>query len=184
MDVIALHRLGYEAAVATCGTALTVQHMKTLKKYTDRIILLFDQDKAGIEATKRALSLAYTQDLYPLVMTIPETYKDVDELAQAIDTNQVTTPDLMASIQDGLQHILHHLQQRIDTHSPIDKKRLLNELFGLVAMVSSLSIQQHYLTLIAEQLRMNESIIIVEFQVFFADQKRRLQQQARRTDTA
>lgn len=184
MDVIALHRLGYEAAVATCGTALTIQHMKTLKKYTDRIILLFDHDKAGVEATKRALSLAYTQDLYPLVMTLPEAYKDVDELAQAIDMNQFTTPDLMASTQDGLQYILYHLQQRIDTSSPIDKKRLLNQLFGLVAMVSSLSIQQHYLTLIAEQLKMNESIIIAEFQVFFADQKRRLQQQVRHADIA
>ncbi|USN57506.1 MAG: hypothetical protein H6766_03575 [Candidatus Peribacteria bacterium] len=51
-----------------------------------------------------------------------------------------------------------------------------------MTMVSSLSIQQHYLTMIAEQLKMNESIIIVEFQTFFSDHKRRLQQQARRAD--
>ncbi|USN57507.1 MAG: toprim domain-containing protein [Candidatus Peribacteria bacterium] len=129
MDVIGLHRLGYQSSVATCGTALTVQHMKLLKKHTDRIILLFDQDKAGFEATKRALSLAYAQDLYPLVMTLPEEYKDVDELAQAIDTDQTPKPDLLMSTQDGLQFILRHLEQEIDPSSPIDKKRLLNELF-------------------------------------------------------
>lgn len=85
MDVIALHRLGYQAAVATCGTALTATHIQTLKKYTDRVVLLFDQDKAGFEATKRALALAYAQDIYPVVMNLADEYKDVDDLAQAVD---------------------------------------------------------------------------------------------------
>lgn len=183
MDVIGLHRLWYESAVATCGTALTTYHIKTLKKYTDRIMLLFDQDKAGFEATKRALSLAYAQDLYPLVISLPDDYKDVDDLAQAVDTHQATIPDITQSTQDGMQYVVQQLQKQIDTTSPIDKKRLLNEVFQLIAMVASLSIQQHYLTLIADILNMNDTIIITEFQQFVSTNKRSLQQHARRADT-
>jgi DNA primase len=46
MDVIAMSRLGYDNAVATCGTSLTDGHFKLLKRYTDNVYLLFDQDKA------------------------------------------------------------------------------------------------------------------------------------------
>ena len=45
-DQMALHRAGFENSVATCGTALTPEHVKLLKRYTDRLLLLFDQDKS------------------------------------------------------------------------------------------------------------------------------------------
>lgn len=62
--------------------------------------------------------------------------------------------------------MIEHLRQSIDPRSPIDKKRLLDDVFGLVAMVSSLSIQQHYLGIIAEELSMTDMIIIAEFQTY------------------
>ncbi|MBN2082971.1 DNA primase [bacterium] len=50
MDVIGLARAGVENAVATCGTALTEQHVKLLARYTDRFFLAFDGDEAGVRA--------------------------------------------------------------------------------------------------------------------------------------
>lgn len=72
MDVIALHRLGFPIAVATSGTALTEQHIKLLKRYTDNLYLLFDSDSAGQAATLRALNIAYQYDLFPKKITLPE----------------------------------------------------------------------------------------------------------------
>jgi len=46
MDVIALSGLGFDNAVATCGTSLTEGHLKILKRYTDHVYLLFDNDDA------------------------------------------------------------------------------------------------------------------------------------------
>lgn len=57
MDVIALHQAGVTNAVATLGTALTVEHGNLLNRYADEIILCFDSDQAGIKATTRSIEV-------------------------------------------------------------------------------------------------------------------------------
>jgi DNA primase len=53
-DVIALHQAGFANAVATCGTAVGVEHLRALARYTRRVVLAFDADRAGIQAAERA----------------------------------------------------------------------------------------------------------------------------------
>lgn len=55
MDAISLRQFGFDYVVATLGTAITSEHIKTLFKYTDEVICCFDGDKAGREATWRAV---------------------------------------------------------------------------------------------------------------------------------
>lgn len=55
MDVIGLSRIGLEIGVATCGTSLTANHIKLIKRYTNNVYFLFDSDPAGFDATIRAL---------------------------------------------------------------------------------------------------------------------------------
>lgn len=57
MDVIAMHAAGFENAVATLGTAITSEHARMLKKYTKKVILSYDSDKAGQNATEKAIRL-------------------------------------------------------------------------------------------------------------------------------
>ncbi len=56
-DVIAMHQHGFENTVATCGTSLTEDHLKTLSRLAKKIIVFFDQDAAGIGATEKAMEL-------------------------------------------------------------------------------------------------------------------------------
>ena len=56
-DVIASYQAGFENAVATMGTALTKQHLTLIKKYTDYVIIAYDGDQAGFEATNKAIKL-------------------------------------------------------------------------------------------------------------------------------
>jgi DNA primase len=56
-DVVALHRAGVGEAVATCGTALTEEHARELKRRTREVILLFDGDEAGRRAARSALEV-------------------------------------------------------------------------------------------------------------------------------
>ena len=53
-DVIALNQAGFANAVATCGTAVGVDHLRALARYTRRVVLAFDADRAGIQAAERA----------------------------------------------------------------------------------------------------------------------------------
>ncbi len=54
-DLIALHRAGIEEAVAPCGTALTTEHARRLRRYAQEVVLLFDGDSAGQRAAERGL---------------------------------------------------------------------------------------------------------------------------------
>ncbi len=56
-DCLALHKHGFTNAVATCGTALTVNHVRLLSRYTKNIYPLFDADEAGARAARRALEV-------------------------------------------------------------------------------------------------------------------------------
>ena len=55
-DQLALNRAGFAQTVATCGTALTGDHVRQLKRYAQRVVLMFDQDRAGKQATFRAMT--------------------------------------------------------------------------------------------------------------------------------
>ncbi len=72
MDVIASVKSGILESVATMGTALTEEHVLMLKKLTRNVIICYDGDHAGIEATKRAIELLNRHQLAINVVTLPE----------------------------------------------------------------------------------------------------------------
>ena len=57
MDAIALHQYGFDCAVASLGTSLTQEHADMLSKYTDELVLTYDGDEAGQNATQRAIPM-------------------------------------------------------------------------------------------------------------------------------
>ena len=79
MDVIAAYRAGIENAVASMGTALTAEHVEHLKRFTKKVIITYDGDKAGQAATAKALD--ELKDLPVQVVQIPDAM-DPDEYLQ------------------------------------------------------------------------------------------------------
>jgi DNA primase len=57
-DVMALHQAGFGNAVATCGTAVGLEHLKLISRYAQRAVLAFDADTAGVQAAERAWEAA------------------------------------------------------------------------------------------------------------------------------
>lgn len=82
MDVISSHQAGVKEAVATSGTAMTEQHLKTLSKLTTDIRLAYDGDEAGVKATERAIMLAGNLGIDLSVISDYHGAKDPDELIQ------------------------------------------------------------------------------------------------------
>lgn len=70
-DVIALRQAGFEPVVASMGTALTDGHLRQLSRLTKRLVLCFDADAAGEDATLRGMSLAVGQGFDVRVVTLP-----------------------------------------------------------------------------------------------------------------
>jgi DNA primase len=70
-DVITLHQAGFTEVVAPLGTALTNEQVSVLKRLTERVVLLYDGDRAGYKATMHALQLCVEADAEVLVASRP-----------------------------------------------------------------------------------------------------------------
>ena len=81
-DVIGFHRAGVARAVATCGTALTEEHVRLLKRYASKVVLAFDADAAGQGAAARFYEWEQAHQVEVLVARLPAG-KDPGELAQS-----------------------------------------------------------------------------------------------------
>lgn len=80
MDVIACHQFGMANVVAASGTALTLDQIRLLKRYTNNLMVSFDADVAGENAAKRGIDAALSEGMRVKVITLPAGYgKDPDE---------------------------------------------------------------------------------------------------------
>jgi DNA primase len=83
MDLIGLWQNGVRSVVATCGTALTESHARTLKRLSDSVIILFDGDTAGKRSAIRAGGPLYAAGVSPLVL-FPPRGMDPDDWAKTV----------------------------------------------------------------------------------------------------
>jgi DNA primase len=81
-DAIALHQFGLTNAVATLGTALTPEHVALIRRFTTRVVLLFDPDPAGVKAALRAMDLFLGSGLTVQVGSLPAS-EDPDSFVRA-----------------------------------------------------------------------------------------------------
>ena len=72
IDVITLHQAGFDNTVATMGTALTEEHARLLERYTKELVLCYDNDAAGEDATQRAIALLKNSELGVKVLRLPK----------------------------------------------------------------------------------------------------------------
>ena len=71
IDVITLHQAGFDNTVATRGTALTEEHVRLLSRYTKELVLCYDNDAAGEDATQRAIALLKNSEVGVRVLRLP-----------------------------------------------------------------------------------------------------------------
>ena len=112
-DVMALHVLGYKNSVGICGTALSKEHIAMLTKYDDiSILLALDNDKAGLQATKKAIYVLLQHEIYKsYVIRINTKCKDFNDVLlydrKALDSMQ-KIPIIAFMLQDMYARLYTH----------------------------------------------------------------------------
>lgn len=134
MDVIALHRAGFQNAVATLGTAITSNHVGMLARYTKEVVLCYDSDDAGRKATDRALELFQRVNVRTKVLHIPGA-KDPDEFIQKKGAQGFAR--LLGNSENSLLYQVGELKKQYDLEQVEEKIEFLNELAKLFAAVSN-----------------------------------------------
>ena len=119
MDAVSIAAVGFENVVAPLGTALTPEQAQLLSRYTKRVLLLYDSDRAGLKATFKAGDVLLESGVHPSVVTFPEG-EDPDTYVRAHG------PDgLSALLKDSMDVMDRKLQILGDKSyfSSIDRRR-------------------------------------------------------------
>jgi len=127
-DVISLHQAGYGEAVASCGTALTVDHCRLIRPLTRRVIALFDSDEAGLRAAERSLPLFIDADLEPFRIDIGD-QKDPDDYIQKMGPGAFG--ELLEKGEDLFELMLARARARHGA-SPQGKQQTVEELAPII----------------------------------------------------
>ncbi len=81
IDVISMHQLGITNTVASCGTALTVDHIRRIKRFTNNVTIIYDGDSAGIHAALRGVGMVLQEGMDVKVVVLPDG-KDPDDFCK------------------------------------------------------------------------------------------------------
>src|SRR6184192_1877411 len=102
-DVITAHQFGVGNSVASSGTALTEDQVRLLKRFTDELLLVFDADRAGQQAMRKAATLAAAHGMRTRVVTLLDA-KDPDEFLRAAGPDAAARWDeLVAKAPSGFE---------------------------------------------------------------------------------
>ena len=139
-DVLACHRVGATHAVATCGTALTQQHVKLLKRYTEVVTLCLDSDRAGQEAMQRAFLLLANEGVHVEAVILPE--KDPADTLQSDPA--LLTRLLTSNALPYLDTVLEQMRST-DLSSGLARREALRSLIPLMNALQSSVERRDYL---------------------------------------
>ena len=143
IDVITLHQAGFDNTIATMGTALTEEHIKILEKYTQELVLCYDNDNAGVDATQRAIALLKGSQLSVKVLQLPRRRDDSGQLVKqdADDFIKHQGPEVFEGLLQGcansVEYRLEEVRQGFDLSQDDQKAQYLQAAAGLVAGLNS-----------------------------------------------
>ena len=157
VDLVMLHQLGIRNVVAPCGTSLTVQQIRLIRKFTSNIILMNDGDSAGIHASLRDIDLILQEGLNVKIVLLPDG-EDPDSYAR-----KHTLAEMQGFIASGAKDFLDFKSDLLLADAggdPLRKANLINDLADTVARIPDAVKRTVYLNAAAEKFGVESDIIL------------------------
>ena len=159
IDVASLHQAGFDSAVASLGTSLTPEQARLISRYTDQVVIAYDNDGAGIKAAQRAIGILEKLDLKVKVLRL-EGAKDPDEFIKLKGPEAFRK--LLEGSEDQIDYRLRAVTEKYDFSSDGDKVAFLKEATELVARLPGAVERQVYAMRVASMAGVPESVVADE----------------------
>jgi len=178
LDVVTLHQAGFDNAVASMGTALTVEQTRLLSRYTKELVLCYDNDTAGQLATQRALELLNNSEFAVRVLRLPRRLADGVYVKQdADDFIKFQGADaferLLSGSENGVEFRLAQAAAKYDLKDDAQKIGYAEEAAAILASLENAVEREVYTGRAAEAAGISPGAMALEVQRAF---KRRLAQ--------
>ncbi len=164
MDVIAMHQAGFDEAVASLGTAFTVEQANLLRRHTDRnrIYLAYDSDGPGVTAALRAIEICREAGLSCKVINLSP-QKDPDEFIKANGSEAFR--ERIANAENGFLFQVRKLYESSDQTDPDSRTRFQEEVMKLLLKVPEGLARNNYLQAVCERYQINPDALQKELRV-------------------
>jgi DNA primase len=162
-DVMALYQRGIRNIVASLGTSLTFSQARLIKRYTDRVFIAYDQDKAGISATLRGIDLLLEAGLETRIISMPRAIDPADLI------NKEGEDSFLKRKDEALAYFDYRLNLEIQKRPSLkreDKIEITGEIFPTLAKVRNSITFGELVKSLAQRLGLDEEMIRTEFKRF------------------
>ncbi len=159
-DVISLHQAGIEYAVAPLGTAFTEEQAKLIKRYCDKVNILFDSDSAGQNATSKALLICQKLDLANFVIRL-EGAKDASQMLE--EKGEEALAKSAVNAVTGFSYLVSSALKMYDIRQPKGKSSVFKEVRPYLDATSSDIERQGYIKYLSDVLRIPEERVLNDY---------------------
>lgn len=151
-DMIVPYQQGVGPIAAIKGSALTTEMLQLVKRYTNKVLLALDADKAGEEAIRRAIEVAEPMGFELGVIAIPDG-KDPDE---AIRTNEVEFKKALSHPIPVYDFLLQLFAKKYPPEDPFNKKQIGDDIAPFLNAITNPIVQNYYIKQLAKLLDVSE----------------------------
>ena len=166
-DVISMHQSGIENVVANSGTALSIQQIHTLHRFTSNITLLYDGDEAGIHAALRGTDMLLLEGMNLMVLLLPDN-DDPDSFAR-----KHTADELKKYIEDNSTDFIRFKTSLLldGQNDPLKRSEAINSIVASISMVQNPILRDTYLHDCSQRIGINEATLISQMNNMIRDRK-------------
>ncbi len=176
IDVVALHQYGFDNAIASLGTSLTEEQAALITRYAEQIVLIYDGDKAGQNATQRAIPILEKAGLQVKVLQI-QGAKDPDEFLKKFGADKFKL--LLEGSSNRVEYQLSAIAQKYDLGLDDQRIKFIQESAQLISTLGSAVQREVYGHRVAEAGKISYEAMKTEIDKAF---KRRLAQEKKKQE--
>ena len=185
IDVITLHQAGFDNAVASMGTALTVEQTRLLSRYTKELVLCYDNDTAGQMATEKAIALLEDSEFTVRVLQLPRRLVDGVYSKQDVDDFiKLHGPAAFEALLNGSENQMDFRMEAVaakyDLAEGEAKISYAEEVSRLIASLPSAVEREVYAGRAAEKAGISREAMLLEVKRAFGKRKSQEKRQIQR----
>ncbi|MFC2137213.1 DNA primase [Bacteroidota bacterium] len=158
-DVISLHQSGIENVVASSGTALTVEQIRLIKRFTPNVTIIYDGDEAGIKASLRGIDLVLEEGLNVKVILLPEG-EDPDSFSKNHNTTELL--EYITANEKDFINFKTNLLYNDAKNDPVKRAGLIADIVKSIAVIPNTILRAEYIKECSSILNVHERILYSE----------------------
>ena len=176
IDVVTLHQYGFDNAVASLGTSLTDEQAALMTRYAEQVILIYDGDKAGQNATQRAIPILEKAGLQVKVLQLKDA-KDPDEFLKKFGADRFKL--LLEESSNRVEYQLNAIARKYDIREDDQKVKFINEAAEFLSTLSNAVQREVYGHRVADAAKISYDALKLEVNKAF---KRRMARERKKQE--